>query len=48
MIILSDSFKLDRKSKNNNRQGTEQWEFSGSYWDNRKGGFKNANVEELW
>jgi hypothetical protein len=37
-----------KKSKNNSRQGTEQWEFSGGYWDSRKNAFKSATMEELW
>jgi len=37
-----------KKSKNNSRQGTEQWEFSGGYWESRKNAFKSATIEELW
>jgi hypothetical protein len=37
-----------RKCTSNSRTGEDQWEFTGSYWENRKNGFKNVNIESLW
>jgi len=37
-----------KKTNNNSRNGDEQWEFTGNYWELRKSGFKNANLEPLW
>ncbi|CAG7785076.1 unnamed protein product [Allacma fusca] len=37
-----------KKSKNQTRSGEEQWEFMGTYWEVRKNGFKNVELEPLW